>query len=46
MAYQALYRKYRPKNFDDFIDQDNVKRILVNSIKNTRLLICWSTWNW
>ena len=37
MAYQALYRKYRPKNFDDFIDQDNVKRILVNSIKNNKI---------
>ena len=37
MAYQALYRKYRPKSFDDFIDQDNVKRILINSIKNDKL---------
>ena len=37
MAYQALYRKYRPKNFDDFIDQDNVKRILINSIKNNKI---------
>ena len=37
MAYQALYRKYRPKNFDDFIDQDNVKRILINSIKNGKI---------
>ena len=37
MAYQALYRKYRPKNFDDFIDQENVKRILVNSIKNNKI---------
>ncbi len=37
MAYQALYRKYRPKTFDDFIDQDNVKRIIVNSIKNDKL---------
>ena len=37
MAYQALYRKYRPKTFDDFIDQDNVKKILINSIKNDKL---------
>lgn len=37
MAYQALYRKYRPRTFDDFIDQDNVKRILINSIKNDKL---------
>jgi len=37
MAYQALYRKYRPKNFEDFIDQENVKKILVNSIKNNKI---------
>ena len=32
--YQALYRKYRPKSFDDVVSQDNVKKILINSIKN------------
>ena len=37
MAYQALYRKYRPHSFDDFIDQDNVKKILVNSIINDKI---------
>ena len=37
MSYQALYRKYRPKSFEDFIDQDNVKKILQNSIKNNKL---------
>ena len=37
MSYQALYRKYRPKSFEDFIDQDNVKTILENSIKNNKL---------
>ena len=37
MAYQALYRKYRPDSFDDFIDQDNVKRILINSILNNKI---------
>ena len=37
MAYQALYRKYRPNTFDDFIDQDNIKKILVNSIKNNKI---------
>ena len=37
MAYQALYRKYRPNSFTDFIDQDSVKRILVNSIKNNKI---------
>ncbi len=37
MEYQALYRKYRPNTFEDFIDQDNVKKILVNSIKNDKI---------
>lgn len=37
MAYQALYRKYRPNTFDDFIDQDSIKKILVNSIKNNKI---------
>ena len=37
MSYQALYRKYRPNSFDDFIDQENVKKILVNSIKNNKI---------
>lgn len=37
MAYQALYRKYRPHNFDDFIDQENVKQILVNSLKKQKI---------
>ena len=37
MAYQALYRKYRPNTFDDFIDQESIKKILVNSIKNNKI---------
>ena len=37
MAYQALYRKYRPSTFKDFIDQDNTKKILINSIKNGKI---------
>ena len=37
MAYQALYRKYRPHSFEDFIDQENVKKILVNSIINNKI---------
>ncbi len=32
MAYQALYRKYRPRTFDDVIGQDNITRILKNQI--------------
>ena len=37
MAYQALYRKYRPQTFEDFIDQDNTKKILINSIINDKI---------
>ena len=37
MAYQALYRKYRPHTFEDFIDQDNIKKILYNSILNNHI---------
>lgn len=37
MAYQALYRKYRPHCFDDFIDQNSVKQILINSLKNQKI---------
>ena len=37
MAYQALYRKYRPNTFEDFVDQDSVKKILINSIKNNKI---------
>ncbi len=37
MSYVALYRKYRPKSFKDFIDQDYVKQILVNSIINNKI---------
>ena len=37
MAYQALYRKYRPHNFEDFIDQNNTKKILINSILNDKI---------
>ena len=34
---ETLYRKYRPKQFSDFIDQDFVKTILINSIKNNKI---------
>lgn len=30
--YQALYRKYRPKNFDDLMGQEGVVKTLKNSI--------------
>ena len=33
MDYKVFYRKYRPRNFDELVGQDNIKDILVNSIK-------------
>ena len=33
MEYKVFYRKYRPKNFDELVGQDNIKDVLVNSIK-------------
>lgn len=35
--YQALYRKYRPKCFDDVVGQDFVIKTLKNSIKNDKI---------
>lgn len=32
--YQALYRKYRPKTFDDVVGQNVIVKTLKNSIKN------------
>lgn len=37
MEYQALYRKYRPKNFDDFYGQQITVKILKNAIKNNKV---------
>ena len=31
--YLALYRKYRPQNFDDVVGQDHIVKTLVNQIK-------------
>ena len=31
--YKVFYRKYRPKNFNELIGQDNIKEVLINSIK-------------
>ena len=33
MEYQALYRKYRPEKFSDVVDQENILKILTNSLK-------------
>ncbi len=32
--YQALYRKYRPKTFDEIVGQDHITKTLANQIKN------------
>ncbi len=35
--YQALYRKYRPKSFDDLLGQEHVNTTLKNQIKNDNI---------
>ena len=35
--YQSLYRKYRPKNFDDVVGQKIIIRILKNSINKNQI---------
>ena len=37
MVYQALYRKYRPKKFDEVCGQKIVVQTLKNSITNNKL---------
>lgn len=37
MAYLALYRKYRPRTFDEVIGQDSITRILKNQIQHNRV---------
>ncbi|MGV8907313.1 MAG: DNA polymerase III subunit gamma/tau [Acetobacterium sp.] len=37
MAYLALYRKYRPRTFDEVIGQDSITRILKNQIQYNRV---------
>ena len=37
MIYQALYRKYRPKTFDDVCGQEIVTTTLKNAIKYNKL---------
>jgi len=36
MAYIALYRKYRPKTFEDIIGQEHITSTLINQIKLNR----------
>ncbi len=37
MQYKALYRKYRPLDFDDLIGQDAIVKTLKNSLKNNKI---------
>ncbi len=37
MSYVALYRKYRPKTFEDVVGQDIIIKILRNSIINNKV---------
>ena len=37
MSYLALYRKYRPSNFENLIGQEHIVKTLANQIKNDRL---------
>lgn len=37
MTYQALARKYRPRNFGEMVGQEHVLRALVNALDNDRL---------
>jgi DNA polymerase-3 subunit gamma/tau len=34
MEHLALYRKYRPKTFDEVIGQDNITKTLINQVEN------------
>ena len=35
--YQALYRKYRPRTFDDVVGQEHITETLKNQIRNDKL---------
>lgn len=37
MSYKALYRKYRPKSFDDVKGQDHIIRTLKNIVQNRKI---------
>lgn len=42
MAYQALYRVYRPRTFDDMVGQEVITQTLKMQLKLTKraMLIC------
>lgn len=37
MSYLALYRKYRPKELDEVVGQNEVKKILASSVQNNTI---------
>ncbi|MDD2575477.1 MAG: DNA polymerase III subunit gamma/tau [Acholeplasmataceae bacterium] len=37
MAYQALYRTYRPRNFDEVVGQDVIVKTLQNALLNNKI---------
>lgn len=37
MAYQTLYRKYRPKNFDEVVGQEHITTTLSNQVKSGKI---------
>lgn len=37
MDYKVFYRKYRPKNFTELVGQENIKDVLINSIKTNKI---------
>lgn len=37
MSYLALYRKYRPQNFDKVVGQQHITKTLENQIKNNKI---------
>lgn len=37
MGYLALYRKYRPTNFDDVVDQNHITQTLINQINSDKI---------
>ena len=37
MDYTALYRKYRPRRFQDLVGQEHIARTLLNAVKNDKI---------
>ena len=37
MAYQTLYRKYRPQSFDEVVGQDHIVKTIKNAIKENKI---------